>query len=298
MNVTSLIGWNITDSSWINMQNNIQGIVFDQAWYNNTLYFVGNFTIVTSSNKIYRNFAAIQSNEYIDVIDCCNFAYGECEKQIITAIEINQKVTPDNSSNGFIFIGGQISTINNIVMNGISRLVNNKWTAFGTGLGGQDFIRVGTIQLTSDFQSLYIGGSFLSANSIPVKDIVSWSMNEKIFSPLNAVIGWSNLACIFDILPSIYNYSDQNQNSIDYHEYYNYNSPTNQIAEDIIDDTLAFGVICVLAAVCICLMIFVIVTLGYLVKARRPSPLTSQTSIENFADHDWDGKTFLFYFYM
>jgi len=261
--ISSLVGWNITSDQWFPLQNNLIGTIRCLAVQgNDRLYVGGNFTIFRT-NTTTRNFALLSvtpeaaPSDWLDITPTCNPSFGECKSQNIWSVAVYEGAT---SEGDIIFIGGQIDTIQNNVMHGLSQLMNGHWVAFGDGLSPTKKRKSATVfalGLTTDSSILYIGGSFSAANQMPVNDFVSWSLEEQEFIPLPSVPYWSGV--VLAILPT--------------------NEPTQ--SESPPEDSLSIGIIAVLAIVILVLLLILVTITVVLIRDQSEKEKRKRVDLEN-----------------
>ena len=175
-----------------------------------------------------------------------------------------------------VYIGGVIDNINGNVMNGLARLIGGSWKSIGTGVSDSKDPVVFTMALTPDLSALYVGGAFSSASSVPVNDLVVWSVSQSMFVPLAPVENWRGV--VFDILPS---YKEVDVASV----------PANNVS-------LSSGVILVLSAVVLCLIVVIIMIITIVIRQppeRRFLDLDDESlainekeSWDDFYSYEWE----------
>lgn len=269
---------------WFAIQSDVQGVVYDLELNENQLYLGGRFSF-QSQNSSFNNFACLelsnstQLGSWSSVIPTCNLDFKECSSQNIITMAMNPNVPVGNKTGSPIYIGGKMDTIQGNVMNGLARLVENSWVSFGSGVQGSRFSIVFNLALTSDFSTLYVGGSFSSANSVPVNDIVSWSISNAQFSALAPVEGWEGV--VFVILPITSSLHNQD-------------NPTNTTLDNEVSP-ISIGLITALTTIILCLLLIILAIIIAIVKFRPKSkkkrfPNPEDTSLTQSEKETWEGK--------
>ena len=284
-NVTSLVGWDIKNNEWFAVQQGMKGIVYDLELYQDDLYIGGRFNYIKSGTT-YNNFAKLKVNQTNiaapqSVIPTCSIDFGECQSQIIFTIELNPTVSTGNQTASPIYIGGVMDTIQAIVMNNVARLVDDTWVTIGSSgvtSSGDSKAFVMSLALTHDYEDLYIGGYFTTASSIPVNDIVVWSMDEQEFTALAPVEGWEGY--VFDILPTR-NFTLATTES----------TGPDESDQDLRPVTI--GLIFSLIGIVFCLMLIIVAILFAIIKYRprdRRFPDPEDASLSQSEKESWEGK--------
>ena len=261
--------------------------------HGNELFLGGNFNF-KYQNTSFNNFARLQTKNttelgtWLSVVPTCNLDFEECGPQTILTIAINPNVNMNNNTAASVYIGGMISTIQGNVMNGLASLVGSSWVAFGSGCEGPNSF-VFTLSLTSDYSYLYVGGHFSSANSVPVNDIVSWSLLDSQFYALSPVEGWEG--AVFDILPI--SYVQQTTSTYDSQPL----ASVNPVSIGLIVG-LTFIIFCLLFVI----MVIVVAVIKFRPKDPKRFPNPEDSSLTQSEKESWDGKKisrfFFFEFYI
>jgi hypothetical protein len=252
--VKGLVGWNTRTSSWIVLQNSYgccltRALAYDET--SESLYVGGSFSF-TAGSDTFTNFARMSvvknygvnnssnnssnssssssgsgydlQTSWASVVPTCESGLpGECENQIIASICLSPQPPPSSNAANFtepwplLFIGGQIPSIDGIVMNGIAQLApssSSSVAARSSGVGrmggsfqeisatGQSWKTVGggmtggtggvsALGLSSSGRRLYAGGSFDRAGTLPVDDVAVWDLETAEWSGLPPITGWS-----------------------------------------------------------------------------------------------------------
>ena len=72
---------------------------------------------------------------------------------------------------GNVYIGGEFTTVNDIIVNGIARWDGSSWSALGSGIRG-DYASVYALAVSGS--NLYVGGYFTNADGIAATNIAKW----------------------------------------------------------------------------------------------------------------------------
>jgi hypothetical protein len=151
VNTPNVASYDIGSSTWSGLGLGLNGDVLTMALYNDSKLYVGG--IFTASNDV----SPILMN-YVGYWDLNTSTWNSIESGL-NGFVYSMTVNP---SNGIVYVGGNFTATGDesILLTRIAYYDSVSWNTFGTG--ANDIVNVLSIQN----QTLYIGGSFTSFNSV------------------------------------------------------------------------------------------------------------------------------------
>ena len=138
-NQTGLIGWDIINEQWFSAhEGDLDGIVYATKVDGNILYVGGNFSVssLATSQIIAQNLYSVQlNNKVAQRIPATCYSTQECADQIIYSIALfPSKILYEHPNASSIYIAGRFTTIDDIIVNNVARLYDERWISLDTGI--------------------------------------------------------------------------------------------------------------------------------------------------------------------
>jgi hypothetical protein len=109
--------------------------------------------------------------------------FSDSNWRAIGKIEAISKVyTAVTDGDGNLYIGGDFTKIDNVVVNRVAKWTGTQWLALGTGMDGGPYEKVLALAVSGD--TLYAGGAFYTAGGKATLRVAKWDGSE--WSPLGA----------------------------------------------------------------------------------------------------------------
>ena len=172
--------WNGTSWSALGSglnNNSVRGIAFDST---GNVYVVGDFSQVegTLANSI--AIWNVSTLSWSRIVSNGNIG--------VTALAAVYAIGIDSTNN--VYIGGIFTTAGGVTVNRIARWNGSVWSSLGGGtvgtIGTSSTVFAIAIDSTNSTNSLYIGGSFITAGGVTVEDITYYSSLPTNYLPLNS----------------------------------------------------------------------------------------------------------------
>jgi hypothetical protein len=149
-NTNNVAVWDGTQ--WNAIGNGLNGVVYQLALNNNTLYAVGNFSLDDKSSS-------------------ANIAYFDGAQWQVFHNGTNGLIDTLLFEDNYLYIGGIFSEADNPQANGVAQWDGRQWNALGKGIDPNGEVKI----LIADSQgNLYIGGLFQTVDGLPINNIAMW----------------------------------------------------------------------------------------------------------------------------